>query len=199
MSIKNFVYSKEHELKKIIIVDKINFITFLVSLFYYKTKIIFFTKTNTIYEKFLFTIFDFTKKSYEIDTISYDDNPSFYKKVHKSSFNLTTRIIDEHYDDILGSFIRNNLYNSLFKINEIEVFFKNKYDVKSIYINYINPIYNKNLLSKFQKKIKFYRWFNSRLNDFPESSLDRLSLELDAPFVPVRSNHAWAKINLRIC
>ena len=174
---KNIFYSKKHAPEEIIIIDKINFITFLLSLFFYKTKIIFFTKTNTTREKFLFAIFDFIKKSYKVDSINYDNNPSFYKKVHKSSFKLTTEIIDERYDDILGSFIRNNLYNSLFKINEIEVFFKQKYNIKNIYINYINPLNNKNQLSKFQKKIKFYRWLNCRLNDLPESSLDRMSLD----------------------
>ena len=74
---KNIFYSKKHAPEEIIIIDKINFITFLLSLFFYKTKIIFFTKTNTTREKFLFAIFDFIKKNYKVDSINYDNNPSF--------------------------------------------------------------------------------------------------------------------------
>jgi hypothetical protein len=165
-------------MKEVILIDKINIVTFLVSIFFHNKKIIIFTKTNTAQERFFLSFFLLIKKKFKFDLINYDDNPSFYREIHKSAFDMTVKNVDKLYDDEIMSYIfRSSLYNSLFKISEIEVFFGQRYNIKYIFINYINPLKKLEYINSFQNKIKYYRWFNLRLNDLPESSLDRMSLD----------------------
>jgi len=164
--------------QEIILIDKINIVTFFISLFFFHKKIIIFSKTNTAKERIFISFFILVRKNFEFDLVSYDNNPSYYKQIQKSTFNMTVKNIDELYDeDVVNHICRNNLYNSLFKINELEVFFGQKYNIKHIFINYINPLKSLKHVNKFQKKIKYYHWFNLRLNDLPESSMDKMSLK----------------------
>jgi hypothetical protein len=165
-------------MKQVILIDKINLVTFIISIINFKKTVIVFNKTNSLKEKLFTCLFYlFFKKQIIFDLINYDLNPSFYKKIHKSTFDMTLNNSDElSEDELINYFCRSNLYNSLFKINEIEVFFRKKYDVKNIYINYINPLLELRNVNEFQNKIIFYHWFNSRGNDFPETAFAKMAL-----------------------
>ncbi|NVJ54182.1 MAG: hypothetical protein HWD90_10820 [Campylobacteraceae bacterium] len=163
---------------KIILIDKLNLITFFISILFYKEKVIFFSITYSLTEKVYLNLLKILKKDFEFDIVDYDTNNEKFKQVISKTFAMT-KLNTMGFDDtnIIQNFCRINLYYSLFKINEVEVFYKNKYDIKYVFINYINVLKNLNNLDKFHKKIKFYTWFNSRLNDLPDSSLDKKSLD----------------------
>ena len=164
--------------KKIILIDKLNLITFIISLIYYKRKVVFFTKTKESQEVFFSKCLIVFRKSFKFDVVCYDKNPLYYKKILNATINMTQKNITRlNVDELIYYTCKLNLYYGLFKINEVGVFYKEKYDIEYIFINYVNILKNLDYTNSFQKKIKFYTWFNLKLNDSPESALSSKSLD----------------------
>ena len=122
--------------KKIILIDKLNLITFIISLIYYKRKVVFFTKTKESQEVFFSKCLIVFRKSFKFDVVCYDKNPLYYKKILNATINMTQKNITRlNVDELIYYTCKLNLYYGLFKINEVGVFYKEKYDIEYIFIN----------------------------------------------------------------